>query len=104
MCVVCLEACVLLLPSPENSLVFCAGSHPACRLLFMSVCCEFREALIVRYGLDRNASWADPEEFLGLLAVRLGKLKKGAEPDISTAARISECHNSHFTTHFTIYN
>ncbi|KAL8451836.1 hypothetical protein Emed_001716 [Eimeria media] len=47
-----------------------------------------REALLVRYGLDPKTTWADQEEFLALLAVRLGKLKKGGEPDISTAARI----------------
>ncbi|KAL8426546.1 hypothetical protein Efla_006611 [Eimeria flavescens] len=47
-----------------------------------------REALIVRYGLDEKTTWADQEEFLSLLAIRLGKLKKGGEPDISTTARI----------------
>ncbi|KAL8433467.1 hypothetical protein ACSSS7_003857 [Eimeria intestinalis] len=47
-----------------------------------------REALLVRYGLDPKTTWADQEEFLALLAVRLGKLKKGGEPDISTTARI----------------
>ncbi|CDI75180.1 nucleolar GTP-binding protein NOG2, putative [Eimeria praecox] len=47
-----------------------------------------REAVIARYGLDRSTTWEDAEEFLALLAVRLGKLKKGGEPDISTAARI----------------
>ena len=49
-----------------------------------------REAVIARYGLDRNVTWSDAEEFLALLAVRLGKLKKGGEPDISTTARISK--------------
>ncbi|CDJ65146.1 nucleolar GTP-binding protein NOG2, putative [Eimeria necatrix] len=47
-----------------------------------------REAILARYGLDSNISWEDAEEFLSILAVRLGKLKKGGEPDISTAARI----------------
>ncbi|KAL8453229.1 hypothetical protein Emag_001961 [Eimeria magna] len=47
-----------------------------------------REALLVRYGLDPKTTWADQEEFLALLATRLGKLKKGGEPDISTTARI----------------
>ncbi|XP_026190193.1 nucleolar GTP-binding protein 2 [Cyclospora cayetanensis] len=47
-----------------------------------------REAVIARYGLDRNVTWGDSEEFLALLAVRLGKLRKGGEPDISTTARI----------------
>ncbi|KAL8270937.1 hypothetical protein Esti_005149 [Eimeria stiedai] len=47
-----------------------------------------REALLVRYGLDPKTTWADQEEFLALLAVRFGKLKKGGEPDISTTARI----------------
>lgn len=50
----------------------------------------FREAILARYGLDSNISWEDAEEFLSILAVRLGKLKKGGEPDISTAARISK--------------
>ncbi|CDJ27069.1 nucleolar GTP-binding protein NOG2, putative [Eimeria mitis] len=47
-----------------------------------------REAVITRYGLNQTTTWEDAEEFLALLAVRLGKLKKGGEPDISTAARI----------------
>ncbi|CDJ58464.1 nucleolar GTP-binding protein NOG2, putative [Eimeria maxima] len=47
-----------------------------------------REAVITRYGLDQSTTWEDAEEFLSLLAVRLGKLKRGGEPDISTAARI----------------
>lgn len=47
-----------------------------------------REAVIARYGLDRNTTWGDAEEFLALLAMRLGKLKKGGEPDTSTTARI----------------
>lgn len=46
--------------------------------------------MITRYGLDQSTTWEDAEEFLSLLAVRLGKLKKGGEPDISTAARISK--------------
>lgn len=50
----------------------------------------FREAIVARYGLDSKISWEDAEEFLSILAVRLGKLKKGGEPDISTAARISK--------------
>ena len=46
--------------------------------------------MITRYGLDQSTTWEDAEEFLSLLAVRLGKLKRGGEPDISTAARISK--------------
>lgn len=47
-----------------------------------------REAIVSRYGLNREATWDSAEDFLVLLAMRLGKLKKGGEPDISTTARI----------------
>lgn len=44
--------------------------------------------LCQRYKLDADTTWTDGEDFLGVLAQKMGKLKKGGEPDIETAARI----------------
>jgi nuclear GTP-binding protein len=45
--------------------------------------------LCQRYKLDADTTtWTDGEDFLNVLANKMGKLKKGGEADIETAARI----------------
>jgi len=44
--------------------------------------------LCQRYKLDADTTWTDGEDFLSVLAHKMGKLKKVGEPDIETAARI----------------
>ena len=44
-----------------------------------------KEYMLKTYKVD---DWDSAEEFLGKLAMRMGKLLKGREPDIATAARI----------------
>lgn len=46
------------------------------------------ESIRARYSLPDACKWSDSESFLTLLAKKKGKLLKGGEPDISTAARI----------------
>jgi ribosome biogenesis GTPase A len=41
--------------------------------------------LIKFYGV---LSWTDPEDFLTQLAIKKGKLRKGAEPDVDATAKI----------------
>jgi nuclear GTP-binding protein len=40
-----------------------------------------------RYSLDTETTWSTTEEFLSILARRLGKLSKGGEPNIQITAR-----------------
>merc|ERR1712072_512632 len=47
-----------------------------------------KEYLIKRYKLPTDTDWADGDGFLSVLAVKMGKLRKGGEPDIETCARI----------------
>lgn len=47
-----------------------------------------KEYLLQRYRLPETTVWTDTEDFLTQLAKKLGKLKKGAEADIETVARI----------------
>ncbi|KFG45104.1 putative nucleolar GTP-binding protein 2, partial [Toxoplasma gondii FOU] len=47
-----------------------------------------RESIRARYSLPDACKWTDSESFLAVLAKKKGKLLKGGEPDISTAARI----------------
>ncbi|CAJ1376381.1 unnamed protein product, partial [Effrenium voratum] len=44
--------------------------------------------LLQRYRLSPETSWKDSEEFLTILGKKMGKLVKGGEADIDTAARI----------------
>ncbi|CAE7243627.1 Gnl2 [Symbiodinium pilosum] len=44
--------------------------------------------LLQRYRLPLDTTWRDSEEFLTLLGKKMGKLVKGGEADIDTAARI----------------
>lgn len=44
-----------------------------------------REFLTKIYGI---ASWTDAEDFINQLAVKMGKLKKGGEPDVDATAKI----------------
>jgi len=44
--------------------------------------------LIQRYRLPPDTSWNDSEEFLTILGKKMGKLVKGGDADIETAARI----------------
>lgn len=44
--------------------------------------------LIQKYNLPKDTTFLDGEDFLGILARKMGKLRKGGEPDIETAARI----------------
>ena len=37
------------------------------------------------YGIPE---WTDPEDFLNKLAAKMGKLKKGGEPDVETTAKL----------------
>ncbi|EPR57405.1 putative nucleolar gtp-binding protein 2 [Toxoplasma gondii GT1] len=46
------------------------------------------ESIRARYSLPDACKWTDSESFLAVLAKKKGKLLKGGEPDISTAARI----------------
>lgn len=46
-----------------------------------------RHYLLQRYKLPEDSEWADAEEFLTLLATKMGKMFKGGIPDIETAAR-----------------
>ena len=45
-------------------------------------------ALVLRYNLDKDSSWPDADAFLDKLALTMGKLKKGGEPNQQAAARI----------------
>uniref|UniRef100_A0A0G4I4M9 Nucleolar GTP-binding protein 2 n=1 Tax=Chromera velia CCMP2878 TaxID=1169474 RepID=A0A0G4I4M9_9ALVE len=47
-----------------------------------------KEYLLKRYGLPADLEYANAEEFLEVLARKMGKLLKGGEPDIQIAARI----------------
>eukprot|EP00921_Rhytidocystis_pertsovi_P010990 GHVQ01017704.1.p1 GENE.GHVQ01017704.1~~GHVQ01017704.1.p1 ORF type:complete len:499 (+),score=57.40 GHVQ01017704.1:4969-6465(+) len=47
-----------------------------------------REYILNKYKLTSDVSWEDSEEFLKILAVKMGKLRKGGEPDLAIAARI----------------
>ena len=40
--------------------------------------------MMMQYGIEQ---YADENEFLSLLAIRLGKLKKGGRPDTNKAAK-----------------
>lgn len=44
--------------------------------------------LLQRYRLPAETTWRDSEEFLSILGKKMGKLVKGGEADIDTAARI----------------
>lgn len=44
--------------------------------------------LINKYNLPTETTFSDGEEFLGILARKMGKLLRGGEPDVETAARI----------------
>ncbi|PFH32465.1 putative nucleolar gtp-binding protein 2 [Besnoitia besnoiti] len=47
-----------------------------------------QDSIRARYDIPDKCTWNDSEEFLTILAKKKGKLRKGGEPDISTAARI----------------
>ncbi|KAF4652812.1 nucleolar gtp-binding protein [Perkinsus olseni] len=47
-----------------------------------------REDLITKYSLPNDFEWADGDDFLTKIAQQMGKLRKGGEADIETAARI----------------
>lgn len=47
-----------------------------------------KEYLIKRYKLPQDVDWADGDGFLSVLGVKMGKLRKGGEPDLETVARI----------------
>lgn len=44
--------------------------------------------LLQRYKLAADTEWSSGEDFLTILARKMGKLLKGGDPDIDTAARI----------------
>jgi len=44
--------------------------------------------IISKYNLPKDTKWEDGEEFLTILAKKMGKLLKGGDPDIETSARI----------------
>eukprot|EP00400_MALV-I_sp_L67-5_P001069 gene1070-1199_t len=47
-----------------------------------------KEYIAKRYKLKEDVKWEDAEEFLCILATKMGKLLKGGNPDIETAARV----------------
>jgi len=47
-----------------------------------------KQYLLQRYKLPEDTTWEDAEEFLTILGRKMGKLQKGGEPDLDTAARI----------------
>jgi len=47
-----------------------------------------QEYLIQRYKLPPDTKWRDGEEFLTIVARKMGKLQKGGDADLDTAARI----------------
>merc|ERR1719454_1550389 len=47
-----------------------------------------KQYLLQRYKLPADTTWEDGEEFLSILGTKMGKLQRGGEPDIETAARI----------------
>lgn len=47
-----------------------------------------KEYIIKRYKFPEDAKWDDAEDFLSQLATKMGKLLKGGNPDIETAARV----------------
>lgn len=44
--------------------------------------------IIDKYNMPADTTWEDGEDFLCILARKMGKLRRGAEPDIETTARI----------------
>eukprot|EP00922_Rhytidocystis_sp_ex-Travisia-forbesii_P014028 GHVS01020909.1.p1 GENE.GHVS01020909.1~~GHVS01020909.1.p1 ORF type:complete len:510 (-),score=58.87 GHVS01020909.1:964-2319(-) len=46
------------------------------------------EDILKKYHMDEETTWEDAEEFLKILATKMGKLRKGGEPDICITARI----------------
>merc|ERR1719221_1306114 len=47
-----------------------------------------KQYLLQRYKLPEETTWEDGEEFLTILGRKMGKLQKGGDPDLDTAARI----------------
>mmetsp|Transcript_30541 Transcript_30541/g.88797 ORF Transcript_30541/g.88797 Transcript_30541/m.88797 type:complete len:702 (+) Transcript_30541:41-2146(+) len=46
-----------------------------------------KEYLLKKYNLPADTTWTDDEDFLTILAKKCGRLLKGGDPDIQTAAR-----------------
>lgn len=47
-----------------------------------------KQYLLQRYKLPPETQWTDGQDFLSVLAHKMGKLRKGGEPDVDTTARI----------------
>merc|ERR1719424_2481636 len=50
-----------------------------------------KQYLIQRYKLPADSTWEDGTEFLTLLANKMGKLRKGGDPDLEITARVVLC-------------
>eukprot|EP00927_Polykrikos_kofoidii_P071033 TRINITY_DN67370_c0_g1_i1.p1 TRINITY_DN67370_c0_g1~~TRINITY_DN67370_c0_g1_i1.p1 ORF type:complete len:702 (+),score=153.88 TRINITY_DN67370_c0_g1_i1:64-2169(+) len=47
-----------------------------------------RHYLVQKYKLPEETTWVDAEDFLNIIGKKMGKLLKGGDPDIETAARV----------------